>query len=293
MPELDDVQIDQPTPPGGPPGDGDRGDRKRSAAVWIIVLVVVIALGAGGYYLYTSRRQAAEPEVEEVTQPPEAAPEREARQGAEPEEEEIELPELSASDEVVRRVVQELSEHPALASWLATDGLVRRFVLAIDNIAVGLSPRKQLPFMAPEGEFSVVERQGGNVTTAQAAYSRYDRMAAVVASIDAEGAVATYERLKPLVDEASAELGYGPGGFDERLAQAIIHLLEAPIPAVPPELERETVSYHYADPRLENLTSAQKQLIRMGPENQRIVQAKLRRIALELGIPEERLPAER
>jgi hypothetical protein len=292
MPELDEVQIDQPTPPGGPSGDAGRGRRKRSAALWAIVVLVLIALGAGAYYLYTSRQQPEEPAAEEVTRPVEAVPDREA-EGTRMEDEELELPELAASDEVVRRVVEELSEHPALASWLATDGIVRRFVLAVDNIAVGLSPRKQLPFMAPEGEFSVVEREGGNVTTAQAAYSRYDTVAAVVASIDAEGAVRTYERLKPLVQEASAELGYGPGGFDERLAEAVIHLLEAPIPAVPPELERETMSYHYADPRLENLTDAQKQLVRMGPENQRLVQAKLRAIALELGISEERLPAER
>jgi hypothetical protein len=292
MPELEDLQIDQPTSPGGSGGEEGPGPRKRSAGVWIVVVLVLIALGVGGYYLYTSRRQAEEPDVEEVTRSPEATPDRDAA-GAEPAEEELELPELEASDEVVRQVVRELSEHPALASWLATDGLVRRFVLAVDNVAVGISPRKQLPFLAPEGDFSAVELEGEAVTTAQAAYSRYDTVAAVVASIDAEGAVETYERLKPLVQEASAELGYGSGGFDERLAEAVIHLLEAPIPAVPPELERETMSYHYADPRLENLTDAQKQLVRMGPENQRLVQAKLRRIARELGIPEERLPAER
>jgi len=38
------------------------------------------------------------------------------------------------------------------------------------------------------------------------------------------------------------------------------------------------------------LTAAQKQLLRMGPENARIVQAKLCEIALALGVPPQRLP---
>jgi hypothetical protein len=50
------------------------------------------------------------------------------------------------------------------------------------------------------------------------------------------------------------------------------------------------VGYAFADPRDEGLTPAQKQLLRMGPGNARIVQAKLREIALALGIPPQRLP---
>jgi hypothetical protein len=51
--------------------------------------------------------------------------------------------------------------------------------------------------------------------------------------------------------------------------------------------------YHYNDPRLEGLTQAQKQLVRMGAQNVRTIQRKLREIALALGIPQERLPAGR
>jgi len=42
---------------------------------------------------------------------------------------------------------------------------------------------------------------------------------------------------------------------------------------------------------LEGLTAAQKQLLRTGPRNVRIIQSSLRQIALALGIPPERLPA--
>lgn len=262
--------------------------------LWIVVAVLLLAVGVGGYYWWSTRSEPVVPDAEEVTEPPETTGEPEKAPPPETApEEEIELPELAASDEIVRRMVGELSERPALVSWLATDGLVRRFVLVVDNLAVGLVPRKQVPFMAPEEDFSTAEAGEGETVPAPEAYDRYDTVAAVVASIDAAGAVATYERLRPLIGEASAELGYGAGGFDERLVEALVHLLETPVPAEPPALERETLSWHYADPRLQELTDAQKQLLRTGPENQRMIQRTLRAVARELGVPPERIPAER
>jgi hypothetical protein len=55
-------------------------------------------------------------------------------------------------------------------------------------------------------------------------------------------------------------------------------------------LQPRGIGYAFEDPRLEGLTSAQKQLLRFGPENARRVQASLHRLALALGIPAERLP---
>ena len=43
-------------------------------------------------------------------------------------------------------------------------------------------------------------------------------------------------------------------------------------------------------PQLQELSAAQKQLLRMGPQNVRTVQSKLREIATALGIPASRLP---
>ena len=47
-----------------------------------------------------------------------------------------------------------------------------------------------------------------------------------------------------------------------------------------------SVNYAYSDPRLESLTPAQKQLLRMGPANVRKIQARLRGIANALAQPE-------
>jgi hypothetical protein len=49
------------------------------------------------------------------------------------------------------------------------------------------------------------------------------------------------------------------------------------------------VTYEFADPAIEGLPKAQRQLLRMGPRNVRIVQAKVREVARYLGIPDSRL----
>ena len=54
--------------------------------------------------------------------------------------------------------------------------------------------------------------------------------------------------------------------------------VDGPIRIVP----GKGATYAFADPRLEALTPAQKHLIRMGPENQRMIQTRLREIRDEL-----------
>lgn len=257
------------------------------------MLVLVVAIAAVAWFLLRGRPAGEEvaPPVGEEPVPVEPAPEAAV---PEPAPEPLEIPPLDASDELVRRLAAGLSAHPALASWLASDELVRRFVVVVDNVAVGLVPRKEIPFLAPEGEFRAATSSAGPPRVDPASYDRYDPAAAVVGSLDPEGTVDLYRRLRPLIDEAARErLGYGAGRFDETLRRAILHLLETPVPAGPPALETRALSHHYADPRLEELSDAQKQLLRMGPDNQRRVQAKLRQMARRLGVPEARIPAER
>lgn len=286
MSELDDVRLER-----SEDGPEDMGPGGRSPWVWVAALVVVLA--AGGGIAWWLLRGDAEPEPVAGTEEP--APVEPAPEVVEPvEEEPLELPPLSASDEVVRRLVARLSSQPVLASWLATEDLVERFVVAVDNVAVGVVPRKEVEPLAPEGGFRATEADGGAARVDPASWERYDPAAAVVASLDPRGTATLYRRLGPLIDEAARKrLGYGAERFDQTLRRAILHLLETPVPAEAPALERETLTYRYADERLEELSEAQKQLLRMGPQNQRRVQAKLRALARELGVPAERIPRER
>ncbi len=114
-------------------------------------------------------------------------------------------------------------------------------------------------------------------------YERYTAIAEAVASIDPAGAAKLYATLKPRIEEAHREQGFPDQPFDRTLERAIAMLLAVPVPDGDPRVEPVGVVYGFADPRLENLNGAQKQLLRMGPANARAIQAKLREIALRAG----------
>lgn len=284
MSELHDFELDA----GGPEPPQGGGSR----LVWIVVILLVAAvLAVGVWYLFF--RPPAEPEIA----PPEPAVQTTPEDGTtvspvRPEEEEIELPPLTASDSLVREMVGELSSHPRLASWLATDELIHKFVAAVDNIAEGTSPRPHLRTAAPRSPFPAI-RENDQVVLDPEGYRRYDSVVAAFSGLDPEGTVELYDRLKPLIDEAYRQLGYPDTEFDRTLERAIVELLEVPVVDGEVPLEPKVKSYEYADPRLENLTDAQKHLLRTGPDNVRRVQAQLRALARELGIPRDELPERR
>jgi hypothetical protein len=183
---------------------------------------------------------------------------------------------LATSDAVVREMVAQLSSRPEVAKWLANEDLVRRFVSTVANVSDGRIPRSQLEFLAPKKGFTVIQR-GAETVPDPASYRRYDRIAGVVGSVDAAGAVALLQELDPLIRESWGEIAPPDRDFRATLREAIDSLLAVPVLEQPPALEQK-VMWTYTDPHLEGLTPAQRQLLRMGPDNVRTIQAKLREI---------------
>jgi hypothetical protein len=192
------------------------------------------------------------------------------------------MPELSASDAFVRDLAKLLSSNPRFAEWLVTDHLVRRFVVVVENVAEGSSPRKQLGFLEPKGHM-LAKGEGARFVIDPKSFERYDTVARVVASLDAAGTIALYRRLEPLVEQAYAELGVPDRRFSDTLGRALDALLAVPVVEGPIELDPKVATYELVDPKLRRLTAAQKHFLRMGPTNVLKVQEKLRalRAALE------------
>lgn len=197
---------------------------------------------------------------------------------------------LADSDAAVRQFAAALSGNPEFAKWLLTKDLVRKFVVAVDNVANGLSPKPHVDFFSPAGGFRVARTKKGTFIDA-AAYARYEPLAAVAASVDAGAAVRLYRAAKPLLDEAYRDLGYPGVDFEETLVRALAELLETPVVDGPIGVEQKILSYAMTDASLEALSPAQKQLLRMGPRGVRAVQGKVRELAAALGVAESRLPA--
>ncbi len=248
--------------------------RTAAAVWWSGALVAAAALGAVLYLRWqppaaAPEERAASPTpatVSETTE--EVAP---AAGAPEP------LPPLDASDAIVRQLVAGLSSRPELIAWLAGQDLVRAFVAAVDNIARGTSPKPFLASLRPTEPFRATDR-GGRLVADPHSFARYDRAADAFASLDPAGVAAAYARLAPLCETAYRELGV-EGTFQGALERAIGRLLAAPDAPEEAPLLWNFVTYEYADPALESLPEAEKQFLRMGPRNMRLVKAKLRELA--------------
>ncbi len=190
------------------------------------------------------------------------------------------LPALNESDEEARSLlVAAANENETATEWLATDSLLRRGATAVDILSRRQLPVTALPISQPAGNFVVeTEPDTGRIWLDPANYRRYDRAVGAVDAVSAERLVGIFHYFRPLLEQAYGELGYPEENFDNAIIAAIDHLLEAPVIDEPIELVHETVAYEYADENLENLSSPHRQFLRMGPDNTRRVQAKLREI---------------
>lgn len=286
MPDIDDLRLNESAGPP-PPNLGQHPSRGPSLLVPILVIAALIGIGAAVLFWPKSSPAPQEPPARAVSEP---QPVTSAPSGPKAVEgENIPLPPLDETDPLVRQLVSQLSSHPRVAAWLATDGLIRNFAVVVTNIANGGTPVKALRSQRPTAPFAVRETPNGTVID-PASYRRYDSYADAVAGLDARGTAQVYETLKPRIAEAYKELGYPDADIDAALTRAIVVLLRTPRVDGDIAVTRTSVAWKYADPALESLPQAEKQLLRMGPRNERIIQDKLREIAPYLGIDPAKLP---
>jgi hypothetical protein len=274
MPDLGDLDLDR--------GYEPETIRRRPAA-WRVVLFVVL-LGIVGYLIWRLVAPGAAPgqDVRVATDQQIAAPTKPAGTQAVAGDDVV-LPALPDTDPVVRQLVGQLSAHPRIAAWLATDQLIRNFAVIVLNIGDGRSPSQQLRAVKPTGAFVAAE-SGTSARIDPRSYRRYDEYADAIGALDAQGMARLYATLKPRLQDAYRELGYPDGNFDRAMQKALRELLTTPVPEGDVALVSRSVAWEFADPRLQSLTAAQRQFIRMGPRNMRIVQAKLREFAPLAGL---------
>ena len=267
----------------------------------VIIALIVVGLAIVGFVIYSML--ATEPEQKVVSQPlaipvPEPA---EAETGGQAEsesesavvveetfkvEDETEpafvLPLLNDSDQLIRDGVVSLTRHEGVNAWLSPNELIRKFVAFVDGVAAGQVVKDPVWILAPEGPFLARQITDKVYLLDNASYRRYDFFTAVMLSLDARRTAEFFVLVKPMLQQAYDELGYPNKKFIDVVFQAIGRLLETPVINEPIRLVRPVVMYQFEDKKLESLSAAQKQLIRMGPKNTRILQVKLSEIALEL-----------
>lgn len=266
---------------------------RRSARGWIvgaIVVIVVVALAAWWYFsrmpgVDMARHGPAPSEPAStstaplaITHPIEQAQAGPASASTAP------LPTLEDSDNPAARALAALPGAQGLAELLITRGLIPHIVATVDALPRQSIGSSVLPMHTPGGEFEV-ETDDGQVRLDAGNFARYAPYMKIVDAVDPRTLVDWYVRWYPLFQQAYRELGYPRGYFNDRVIAAIDNMLAAPNARGAIALVKtRNDHYAFADPTWEALSVGQKLMIRVGPENERTLKAKLRSIrALLLG----------
>lgn len=267
----------------------------RGAPGWLWLLVALALAAAAAWWWWLRPEQLpTPPEAPPAAAEPAAeapAPDYPPPQASEPL---AALPALADSDALVQQALTTLLGAERARQWLLADGLLRRFVATVDNLARAQAPARLWPVHPSAGRFTVTpaaDGQGEVIAPANAA--RYAGFVALLEAVPPQAALQLYAQLYPLLQTAYEELGFPGRSFNNRVIEVIDHLLAMPEPAGPlavrltpvagdvPSL-RPWVRYEFADPALEQRSSGQKWLLRMGVEPSRRVKTVLR--ALRAGL---------
>lgn len=274
-------------------GRYDLYEEKTSTGAWVIT-VLCILIGAGGWFYWQASKLDAVPESQilvlpDVTQTSSSdgqASENLAAESSASNEvalDETNLPEpvfalpaLANSDQPLRDAIVGIS--PKLAPWLKADGLISKYMVVVNDFSQGLRLEKHMRFLKPQQKFSV-EKTGSEVVMSGKSYQRYDALAAAISDINVPAAIKFYQQFRPLFLQVFETFGYpAERPLEDIFLKSAAQILAAPIIEEPIALVRPSVFYKYQDKKLEALSPVSKQMLRMGPENTRVIQHKVREL---------------
>jgi hypothetical protein len=274
MPSLDDLPLDtgrgtESVTPSAPSSPGPRV---------VYVAVVALTVAAAAWVIYTRTRPAG-PAVSAPAGNASGTASGAATATSPP----VALPPLAEMDPVVRGLLSALTSQPELLKWLATDDLVGSMATAIDRLAQGESPARDLAVLRPGQGFTTVRRDGATRID-PASYARYAPLAQSVNAIDTARLAAAFTTLRPRLAEAYVAQGHPEGGFDEALARALGTVIATPDVPADAALVPGVGGFEYADPAVQRLPAAQRHLLRMGPDHVRAVRDATAKFAAALGV---------
>ena len=188
---------------------------------------------------------------------------------------------LDISDQVVKAAVVSAVKSDTIRSLLVDDALLERFVINVSELANQGVTLKDSLLIPPSSKFKLYQ-QAGRWWIDDSSYQRYSPYLDALESLDVAELVEVYESYKPQLIQMYSEISRPNENLDASLLDAIDILLATPEPQLPLEVVVETVMYRFADSDIEALSSAQKQMIRLGPDNMRRFKTLLSDIKVEL-----------
>ena len=250
-----------------------------------ILATLAFILITGDYGESEVPEQTTEITPVEIEMVPASEPEPDPIEEEVAEVEEEVLPELppeprvteETADAYARETIESVNGGKALAQFVAGDYIVERAVAIVDAIRRGEVPYKLLPVGRPSKPFPITD-DGLRVTMDPSGFSRYDVFAQWVNGIDVMAIVDLLNEYEQIATEALSRMGVGDFDIRSAVLAATTEILATPIAPESSELMKREANWVYMDPELEALSSLQKQVLRMGPRNSEIIQAKAREL---------------
>ena len=260
----------------------DMSGRSSGLGGWIIGAIVVIAGLAAWQYFAHEPAPAPAPHATATPAPAATMPAPQYPigmvQGAPAPASTAPLPALDASDAAVLDALAALPGADGLRDLLLTQAVIPHIVATVDALPRHTIGSSIIPLRTPPGAFAVSTQGGAPVIDARN-YARYDAYLRIANAIDTHALVAWYVHWYPLFQQAYRDLGYPHGYFNDRLIAAIDNMLGAPEPRAPVAVQSiSNGRYAFADPTWESLSVGQKLMLRVGPDNETKLKAKLREL---------------
>jgi len=290
--------------------DRNRNKKPNKPTFLVASMAVTLMIGIGGtYYVMKNYRQLVEPDTtlsieeqsddivksETLSNDQKIPGDGELEFIPSPEEPQIEanptpltsslpsdLPDLLSSDDLFRETLTKLS--PGLAQWLNNDLLIRRYLVIANDFAQGIRVRKHMSFLFFDAPFTVDQVNNGLYVASPSSFHRYDALVQTIQAVNAKAAVDVYQTFRPLMLQVFSEFSYPKDiTLESIVKKALAEIIAAPVIDENVSLVRPSLYYKFTDSNLEALSPVKKQMIRMGPDNTRIIQQKCREFLVELG----------
>ncbi len=211
----------------------------------------------------------------------------------EPVEQKKPLPALNNSDEPVKNAFNEFSVGKAIVKMLVPERIILKTVRAVLALEEGNVVKDFRPIKSPEPSFKVAKIDepidleiGQRYRISSKNYERYENYIDVFAKTDKQKLAGLYKDFYPLFEEAYSQYGVDKGGFDKVLNRVIDRIIASEVHEKIKKddqiLIQPKVFYTFQDKRIENLSSIDKLLLRIGKKNTLELQKQLQAFKREI-----------
>ena len=249
------------------------------------ILLASIAVILGGsiaaYFYWQHSQPKPEPEPVQTIAPPALVPKPEVQQLVEVPTASPPLPVLAESDSFMLDALAGLVGNKSLMKFFHTEKIIHNIVATIDNLPRSRAPMSVMPVEPAPGKFITAGTKDDLAISPDNA-ARYSAYVKISDAINTRKLVEVYVRLYPLFQQAYEELGYPKKYFNDRLIQTLDNLLDTPVIKEPIKIVQPSVYYQFADPDLEERSTGQRILMRIGNRNAERIKVRLREIKQEL-----------